>query len=137
MQISYKTPLPTLAHRITGFRVPLHSPICSLSLLFSPTKFPTNKIFPTSAVRVCLLSFSEQAQEPWAPGIPAHVIRASGQQTLVHNRIANKWLYNDKLYPRDFSHLLASIHSDLHLECFPIFSPLICGTYGTSDFFDM
>jgi hypothetical protein len=33
---------------ITGFRVPLHSPIYSLSLLFSPTKFSTNKIFPTS-----------------------------------------------------------------------------------------
>jgi hypothetical protein len=33
---------------ITGFQVPLHSPICSLSLLFSPTKFSTNKIFPTS-----------------------------------------------------------------------------------------
>jgi hypothetical protein len=34
---------------ITGFWVSLHSPICSLSLLFSLTKFSTNKIFPTSA----------------------------------------------------------------------------------------
>jgi hypothetical protein len=34
---------------ITGFRVPLHSPICSLSLLFSTNKFSTNKIFLTSA----------------------------------------------------------------------------------------
>jgi hypothetical protein len=32
---------------ITSFRVPLHSPICSLSLLFSPTKISTNKIFLT------------------------------------------------------------------------------------------
>jgi hypothetical protein len=29
MQIGYKTPLPTLTHGITGFRVPLHSPMCS------------------------------------------------------------------------------------------------------------
>jgi hypothetical protein len=65
MHIGYKTPLPTLAHGITSFRVPLHSPICSLSLLFSPTKFSTNKIFLTAAVRVCLcFSFSEQVQEP-------------------------------------------------------------------------
>jgi hypothetical protein len=41
----YKTPLPTLTHGITSFWVPLHSPICSLSLLFS-----TNKIFLTSAI---------------------------------------------------------------------------------------
>jgi hypothetical protein len=59
MQKGYKTPLPTLAHGITSFQVPLHSPICSLSLLFSPTKFSTNKIFPTSAVRV-YLSFHSQ-----------------------------------------------------------------------------
>jgi hypothetical protein len=44
---------------ITGFRVPLHSPICSLSLLFSPTKFSANKIFPTSTVRVCLCFHSQ------------------------------------------------------------------------------
>jgi hypothetical protein len=50
----YKTPLPILTHGITGFRVLLHSPICSLSLLFS-----TNKIFPTSAVRVCLCFHSQ------------------------------------------------------------------------------
>jgi hypothetical protein len=59
MQIGYKTPLPTLTQGITGFRVPLHSPICSLSLLFSPTKFSTNKIFLTSAVRVCLCFHSQ------------------------------------------------------------------------------
>jgi hypothetical protein len=40
----YETPFPTLTLGITSFQVPLHSPICSLSLLFS-----TNKIFPTSA----------------------------------------------------------------------------------------
>jgi hypothetical protein len=49
MQIGYKTPLPNLTQGITGFRVPQHSPICSLSLLFSPTKFSKNKIFLTSA----------------------------------------------------------------------------------------
>jgi hypothetical protein len=49
-----KNPIPTLVQGITGFRVPLHSPICSLSLLFSPTKFSTNKILPTCAVGVCL-----------------------------------------------------------------------------------
>jgi hypothetical protein len=59
MQIGYKTPLPTVAHGITGFRVPLHSPICSLSLLFSPTKFSTNKMVPTSAVRACLCFHSQ------------------------------------------------------------------------------
>jgi hypothetical protein len=59
MQIGYKTPLPTLTHRITGFRVPLHSPICSLSLLFSSTKFSANKIFLTSAVGVCLCFHSQ------------------------------------------------------------------------------
>jgi hypothetical protein len=66
-------PLPTLTHGITGFLVPLHSPICSLSLLFSITKFSKNKIFLISAV----LSFSEQAQEPWAREIPVRVICAS------------------------------------------------------------
>jgi hypothetical protein len=35
--------------RITSFQVPLHSPIFSFSLLFSPTKFSTNKIFLSSA----------------------------------------------------------------------------------------
>jgi hypothetical protein len=37
-KIGYKTPLPILAHGITGFWVPLHSPKCSLSFLFSLTK---------------------------------------------------------------------------------------------------
>jgi hypothetical protein len=40
----YKTQSPTLTHGITSFWDPLHSPPCSLSLLFS-----TNKIFLTSA----------------------------------------------------------------------------------------
>jgi hypothetical protein len=43
------TKLPPNGFSLTGFWVPLHSPICSLSLLFS-----TNKIFPTSAVGVHL-----------------------------------------------------------------------------------
>jgi hypothetical protein len=51
---AYKTPFPILTHGITGFQVPLHFPICSLSLLFSPTKLFTNKILLTSAVGVCL-----------------------------------------------------------------------------------
>jgi hypothetical protein len=45
-------PLKMALRGITGFWVPLHSPICSLSLLFSPTKFATNKIFPTSAKKI-------------------------------------------------------------------------------------
>jgi hypothetical protein len=38
-------------HRDHWFPGPLHCPICSLSLLFSPTKFSANKIFLTSAVK--------------------------------------------------------------------------------------
>jgi hypothetical protein len=53
-KIGYKTALPTPTHAITGFGVPLRSPIYRLSLLFSPAKFSTNKIFPASAVGVCL-----------------------------------------------------------------------------------
>jgi hypothetical protein len=34
-------------------------PQYAVSLLFSPTKFSTNKIFPTSAVRVCLCFHSQ------------------------------------------------------------------------------
>jgi hypothetical protein len=59
MQKGYKTPLPTLAYRITGFRVTLDSAIFSLSLLFSTNKFSTNKIFLTSAVTVCLCVHSQ------------------------------------------------------------------------------
>jgi hypothetical protein len=50
---SYKT-LPTLTHGTTGFQIPLHSPLCSLSLLFS-----TNIIFLTSAVEVHLCFHSQ------------------------------------------------------------------------------
>jgi hypothetical protein len=58
-KIGYKThstPWPTES---PGFRVPLYSPICSLSLLFSTNKFSTNKIFLTSAVGVCLCFHSQ------------------------------------------------------------------------------
>jgi hypothetical protein len=48
-----------MAHRISGFWVSLYSPICSLSLLFTTNKFSTNKIFSTSAVRVCLYFHSQ------------------------------------------------------------------------------
>jgi hypothetical protein len=44
-----KSPIPTLTQGTTGFQVPLHSPPCSLSVLFS-----TNKIFLTSAAGVHL-----------------------------------------------------------------------------------
>jgi hypothetical protein len=53
MQKGYKNPLSTLTHG-TVFQVPLHSPLCGLSLLFS-----TNKIFPTSATGVCLCFHSQ------------------------------------------------------------------------------
>jgi hypothetical protein len=62
---------------------PLHWPLSagsSLSLLFPPTKFSTNKIFPTSAVRVCLCFHSQSRfknSEHLNPEIPARVIRAS------------------------------------------------------------
>jgi hypothetical protein len=76
-KIGYKTHSPPWPKWSPVSRVPLYSPICSLSLLLSPTKFSTNKIFLTSAVSLSVLSFSEQAQEPWAPEIPACVISAS------------------------------------------------------------
>jgi hypothetical protein len=44
---------------ITGFWVPLHSPICSLSLLFSPTKFSANKIFLTSKKKSSSIKLDE------------------------------------------------------------------------------
>jgi hypothetical protein len=51
--------------------------MCRLSLLFSTIKFSANNIFLTSSVRVCLLSFSEQAQTPSAPEISVQVFLAS------------------------------------------------------------
>jgi hypothetical protein len=56
----YKNPIPNLTHGIISLQVTLQSPICSLSLLFSMNKFSTNKIFPTSAVGVCLCFHSQR-----------------------------------------------------------------------------
>jgi hypothetical protein len=50
----YKTPLPSLTQGVTSFQDPLHSPICSLTLLLS-----ANEIFLTSAVGVCLCFHSQ------------------------------------------------------------------------------
>jgi hypothetical protein len=71
-----------------------------LSLLFS-----TNKIFPTSAagVRLCF-SFSEWAQETWAPEIPAHVICASVR--IQHIR--------DHIFPNIRQHHYDILHPVLH-----------------------
>jgi hypothetical protein len=50
----YRNPILTLTHGTTSFWVPLHSPLSSLSLLFS-----TNKIFLTSVVGACLCFHSQ------------------------------------------------------------------------------
>jgi hypothetical protein len=73
----YKSPISNLTHRTTGFRVPLHAPPCSFSLLFS-----TNKIFPASAAGVHLCFHSQSGLKN--PEIPSHVIYASNVYLKPH-----------------------------------------------------
>jgi hypothetical protein len=54
-QRGYKNPVPTLTHMTTCVCVRLHSPLSSLSLLFS-----SNKIFPISVAGVLLCFHSQR-----------------------------------------------------------------------------